>query len=138
MVEQRFGAELAVLVRAHGDEVIAVRAVGEARAEWEIFGDVARHVDPDRGHLASFETADALRAEVARVVQTYAGIDTLVELGDDVVAGQPAARVHVPEKPWVGPLTLNFARSGMVLCKRTPARIRRGDCLFHIGTDARL
>jgi predicted deacylase len=64
--------------------------------------------------------------------------EPLVELGDEVVAGQPAARVHVPEKPWVEPLTLNFALSGMVLCKRAPARIRRGDCLFHIGTDAKL
>ena len=61
--------------------------------------------------------------------------EPLVDLGDEVVAGQPAARVHVPEKPWVEPLTLSFALSGMVLCKRAPARIRRGDCLFHIGTD---
>jgi hypothetical protein len=43
----------------------------------------------------------------------------------------------MPEKPWVDPLTLNFALSGMVLCKRAPARIRRGDCLFHVGTDVR-
>jgi predicted deacylase len=64
--------------------------------------------------------------------------EPLVELGDEVVAGQPAARVHVPERPWVEPLTLNFALSGMVLCKRAPARVRRGDCLFHIGTDAEL
>jgi predicted deacylase len=64
--------------------------------------------------------------------------EPLVELGDDVVAGQPAARVHVPEKPWLEPLTLSFALGGMVLCKRAPARIRRGDCLFHLGTDAAL
>jgi predicted deacylase len=61
--------------------------------------------------------------------------EPLVDLGDEVVVGQPAARVHVPEKPLVEPLTLSFALSGMVLCKRAPARIRRGDCLFHIGTD---
>ena len=64
--------------------------------------------------------------------------EPLVELGDDVAAGQPAALVHFPERPWVEPLTLSFALSGMVLCKRAPARIRRGDCLFHIGTDAKL
>jgi predicted deacylase len=64
--------------------------------------------------------------------------ESLVELGDDVVAGQPAARVHFPEKPWAEPLTLPFALSGMVLCKRAPARVRRGDCLFHIGTDVQL
>ena len=64
--------------------------------------------------------------------------EPLVELGDEVVAGQPAARVHFPEKPWQEPLTLDFALSGLVLCKRAPARVRRGDCLFHIGTDAKL
>jgi predicted deacylase len=63
--------------------------------------------------------------------------EPLVELGDDVVAGQPAARVHFPEKPWAEPLTLPFALSGIVLCKRAPARVRRGDCLFHVGTDVR-
>jgi hypothetical protein len=61
--------------------------------------------------------------------------EPLVELGDEVEAGQAAARVHVPEKPWFEPIVLSFAIAGMVLCKRAPARIRRGDCLFHLGTD---
>jgi hypothetical protein len=26
----------------------------------------------------------------------------------------------------------------VVLCKRVPARVKRGDCLFHLGTDALL
>jgi hypothetical protein len=34
-------------------------------------------------------------------------------------------------------VTLNFALGGMVLCRRIPARVKRGDCLFHIGTDVR-
>jgi predicted deacylase len=61
--------------------------------------------------------------------------EPLVELGEDVEAGQAAARIHIPEKPWVEPITLAFALGGMVLCKRAPARVRRGDCLYHIGTD---
>jgi len=61
--------------------------------------------------------------------------EPLVELGDEVSAGQPAARVHFPERPWLTPLVLTFQRGGMVLCKRVPARVKRGDCLFHIGTD---
>jgi hypothetical protein len=28
-----------------------------------------------------------------------------------------------------------FARDGMVLCKRVPGRVERGDCLFHLATD---
>ena len=64
--------------------------------------------------------------------------EPLVELGEDVAAGQPAARVHFPEMPWLEPVTLDFALGGMVLCKRVPARVKRGDCLFHIGTDVQL
>lgn len=61
--------------------------------------------------------------------------EPLVELGEMVRAGQPAARIHWPETPWAEPITAHFARDGFVLCKRIPGRTVRGDCLFHLGTD---
>ena len=61
--------------------------------------------------------------------------EPLVELGEMVRAGQPAARIHFPETPWAEPVTAHFARDGFVLCKRMPGRTIRGDCLFHLGTD---
>lgn len=61
--------------------------------------------------------------------------EPLVELGDEVENGQPAALVHFPETPWREPETAYFQRAGMVLCKRIPGRVERGDCLFHLGTD---
>jgi len=61
--------------------------------------------------------------------------EPLVELGDMVRAGQPAARMHFPETPWAEPVTACFLRDGFVLCKRMPGRSMRGDCLFHLGTD---
>jgi predicted deacylase len=64
--------------------------------------------------------------------------EPLVELGDMVRAGQPAARVHTPETPWAEPITAHFAHDGFVLCKRIPGRTVRGDCLFHLGTDIAL
>jgi predicted deacylase len=64
--------------------------------------------------------------------------EPLVELGDTVVAGQPAARIHTPETPWREPVTAHFRRDGFVLCKRVPGRTVRGDCLFHLGTDTGL
>lgn len=64
--------------------------------------------------------------------------EPLVELGDMVRAGQPAARIHFPETPWAEPVTAHFARDGFVLCKRIPGRTMRGDCLFHLGTDIAL
>jgi predicted deacylase len=64
--------------------------------------------------------------------------EPLVELGEMVSAGQPAAHIHQPETPWAQPVTTHFARDGFVLCKRIPGRTVRGDCLFHLGTDIAL
>lgn len=59
----------------------------------------------------------------------------MVELGQTVREGQPAAAIHTPETPWAAPAVVRFAREGLVLCKRIPGRTRRGDCLFHLATD---
>jgi uncharacterized protein len=61
--------------------------------------------------------------------------EPLVDLGDEVTAGQPAARIHFHHTPWREPELLRFKRGGLVLCKRIPARCERGDCLFHLATD---
>ena len=61
--------------------------------------------------------------------------EPLAEPGAEIRAGQPAARVFTPETPWAEPETVHFARDGIVLCKRMPGRVVRGDCLFHLGTD---
>lgn len=55
--------------------------------------------------------------------------------GDEVQAGQPAARLHTPETPWVAPATVAFQRAGLVICRRQPGRAERGDCLFGTGVD---
>ncbi len=59
-----------------------------------------------------------------------------VELGDAVKKGQVAGRIHFPESPLVPAVAFAFARDGFVLCKRVPGRTTRGDCLFHLGSDA--
>lgn len=61
--------------------------------------------------------------------------EPLLDLGDEVVAGREAGRIHFPETPWRDPVVTRFARAGVVFCRRVPARTRRGDCLFHLGTD---
>jgi predicted deacylase len=61
--------------------------------------------------------------------------EPLVDLGDEIKAGQPAARIHFHHTPWREPDLLTFKRDGLVLCKRVPARCERGDCLFHLATD---
>jgi molybdopterin-dependent oxidoreductase alpha subunit len=63
------------------------RQVGEARSEWRLFAEVANRVRPER--RAGFSWADGreLRSEIARVVPTYAGIESLAEPGDAVQWG---------------------------------------------------
>lgn len=61
--------------------------------------------------------------------------EPLVALGEAVMAGQPAARIHTPETPWRAPVEIAFKASGLVMCQRIPARTKRGDCLFHLASD---
>ena len=63
--------------------------IGEARAEWEIFCALAQAVDPERAHMVQFANAEEVRAEIARVVPSYAGVETLSRLGDSVQWGGP-------------------------------------------------
>lgn len=59
--------------------------------------------------------------------------EPLVDLGDQVVAGQAAARIHFPDTPLREPVTALFTADGEVVCKRVPAAVERGDCLFHLA-----
>ena len=61
--------------------------------------------------------------------------EPLVELGDEVRAGDCAAAIHFPETPWREPIVEHFDSDGVAVCKRVPGRSLRGDCLFHLAED---
>ncbi|HKB48227.1 MAG TPA: molybdopterin-dependent oxidoreductase, partial [Ktedonobacterales bacterium] len=61
--------------------------IGEARSEWKIFVDLAARVHPDRREQITFADAAAVRAEIARAVPSYAGIERLRKAGDQVQYG---------------------------------------------------
>ena len=61
--------------------------VGEARSEWEIFAEIARRVRPGIAAEFGCRTADEIRAEIARVVPAYAGIENLHDTGDAIQVG---------------------------------------------------
>ena len=65
------------------------RQVGEARAEWQIFRELAIATYPDRAALLGCETAQAIREEIAHVVPFYDGIQRLKNTGDAVQYGGP-------------------------------------------------
>ena len=57
------------------------------------------------------------------------------KIGDEVVTGQIAGRIHFPDLPTREPETLFFESSGLVACRRAPSHTDRGDCLFKIMAD---
>jgi anaerobic selenocysteine-containing dehydrogenase len=61
---------------------IAGHDVGEARGEWEMLLEFAKAVKPERYERVHFADAAAVRAEIARAVPSYAGIEKLARQGD--------------------------------------------------------
>lgn len=60
---------------------------GEARSEWRVYADVAMRVRPDLADAFDWHTNTDLRAEIAKVVPRYAGIEHLSATGDAVQYG---------------------------------------------------
>ncbi|MGN7472344.1 FdhF/YdeP family oxidoreductase [Brevibacillus sp. SAFN-007a] len=56
--------------------------IGEARAEWQIYVDLAARVHPEKKHLMHFASAEEIRAEIAQANPNYDGIQHLKKRGD--------------------------------------------------------
>ncbi|PLR84309.1 FdhF/YdeP family oxidoreductase [Bacillus sp. V33-4] len=56
--------------------------IEEARAEWEIYVDLASRVFPEKKHLIHFNNAEEIRAEIAEANPYYDGIQHLENRGD--------------------------------------------------------
>jgi predicted molibdopterin-dependent oxidoreductase YjgC len=63
------------------------RRIGSARPEWQVFGDAMAEAFPDRAASIRFESAQAIRDEIARAVPLYKGIETLRAKGDQMQWG---------------------------------------------------
>jgi len=63
------------------------REIGEAMSEWRLFAEVAARVKPELVERFAWRDNQALRAEIAEVVPSYAGIETLADTGDNVQWG---------------------------------------------------
>jgi predicted molibdopterin-dependent oxidoreductase YjgC len=131
--------------------------VGEARSEWEIFVDVARRVDPGQAHLVEFDSGQAIRDEIARVVPSYAGVEQLRYTGDSVQWGGPRlcengdfptpdgkahfvavepADVVVPEGQFLLSTRRGKQFNTMVHEEKDPLTGARRDAVFMAGSDA--
>ena len=65
------------------------RQVGEAKAEWKIFRELAALVDTARDAVFGCNTGDEIRQEIARIVPAYDGIQNLKRTGDSFQYGGP-------------------------------------------------
>jgi molybdopterin-dependent oxidoreductase alpha subunit len=99
--------------------------IAEARPEWEVFAEIAARVRPDRAAAVRFADTASIRAEIARVIPMYDGIQHLKEKGDQFQYGGPMLC-----EGWVFPTPDGRARFDTVAL---PSRPRRPD-EFLIGT----
>jgi hypothetical protein len=61
--------------------------------------------------------------------------EPLVDLGDMVARASPRRASISTTRRGASPRRCPSSATGLVLCKRVPARCERGDCLFHLATD---
>ena len=47
--------------------------------------------------------------------------------------GEVAGKTHFPEAPGKQSKPIYFETDGIVVCKRIPVRLLRGDCVFQLG-----
>ena len=67
--------------------------IDAARAEWQVFGDLAARVRPDLAERVRFADTPSIRREIAAVIPLYGGIEDLHEGGDAFQYGGP----HLPD-----------------------------------------
>lgn len=57
------------------------------------------------------------------------------DLGDSVAKGQQAGLIHFLDEPLREPVPVAFDHHGVVICRRPPVPVERGDCIAHLATD---
>jgi len=83
------GTETATERRIYFSPEIGGPRVGEARCEWQVFAELARRVDAERGRDLALSDAVTIRHDIARAVPFYAGIERLSAAGEAVQWGGP-------------------------------------------------
>jgi hypothetical protein len=107
---------------------------------------VRRGIESSLGHLGILKGGAATKGNSRRmeiptndfyVFATTSGLfEPLAELGDTVEVGDPCGLIHFADDPARAPVEARFRASGLVVCRRHPARVERGDCLGHLARDA--
>jgi molybdopterin-dependent oxidoreductase alpha subunit len=112
------------------------RRIGSAKPEWWVFGEAMARAYPKLANYIRFDSADAIRAEIARTVPLYAGIEALKQKGDQVQWGgrtlyadgrfaTPDGRAHFaavsPRRPAENGFTAENAKNAETIGSATSA-----------------
>jgi molybdopterin-dependent oxidoreductase alpha subunit len=65
------------------------RRIGNAKPEWWAFGEAMARAFPNRANYIRFDSAQAIRNEIARAIPLYQGIEQLAAKGDQIQWGGP-------------------------------------------------
>jgi molybdopterin-dependent oxidoreductase alpha subunit len=119
------GTETATERRIYFSPEIPGPRIAGARSEWEVFAELASRIDPERARRLALGSAPEIRADIARAVPFYAGIEELREAGDAV--------------QWGGPRLCEGGRSGLAdgrsrLHAVRPPELEIPDGWFHLST----
>ena len=79
--------------------------------------------------LRARDERDYVFSPVSGLFEPYCG------LGETVREGQPAGAVHSMEDPARPAETLVFDRPGLIVSRRVPARVKRGDYVFQVAEE---
>ncbi|HSM61410.1 MAG TPA: molybdopterin dinucleotide binding domain-containing protein, partial [Longimicrobiales bacterium] len=152
------GTETSTERRIYFSPEIPGRRIEEARTEWRVLLELARRVDPARAAALDLPDAAAVRADIARAVPFYDGIQHLRHKGDVVQWGGPLlcrggrtplpdgrARLHPVSPPELdvpeGRFRLGTRRgkqfNSMIQAGRDPLTGGRRDDVFMAEADAR-
>ncbi|CAM2153797.1 succinylglutamate desuccinylase/aspartoacylase family protein [Paraburkholderia tropica] len=130
---------ISIVTELGGAGTVQSRLLREARqGVLHLLGHIGALAGPLVPKAAPHETRFYRVSGASHYVYAYEhGVfEPLVELGQRVEAGQPAARIHFPETPLREPVTVAFDAAGEVVCQRAMAAVQRGDCLFHLAEPA--
>jgi molybdopterin-dependent oxidoreductase alpha subunit len=152
------GTETSTERRIYFSPEIPGRRIAEARAEFDVLADLARRVDPAGAGVPGLDDAAAIRADIARAVPFYEGIQDLRSAGDAMQWGGPRlcsdgdfghpdgkARFHEVRPPELdvpeGRFHLSTRRgkqfNSMIQKERDPLTGGMRDHVFMAGEDAR-
>ena len=92
-------------------------------------GEARAGPTPSPRFLKAGDKRDSVMAPISGIFEPYC------DLGAQVREGDPAGAVHSLEEAERAPVELHFARSGIVVVRRVPARVKPGDYVYHVACE---